>query len=96
MAIEIKFICNICSQIYIRTDGLAKIPTGWGAIRPTLRINHLNYGDCDTKKKVKQREKLYSTGADLKKELQALEYHLCFDCLNSAQDKILKIESIKK
>jgi len=96
MSVEIKFTCNICFIVYIRDDGKSKMPVGWGAIRPTLRVNMPPWAKCDTKEKEEQWEKLSATREALKQKLYKKEYHLCQDCLNLSQDKILRIESGKK
>ena len=96
MAIEIKFTCNICLTSYNRTDGKAKIPIGWGAVRPTLRVNAPSYGDADTKEKKDQWRKIQDVRDTLKKKLWEKEYHLCQDCLLTAQSTVLQIESEKK
>lgn len=91
--IEIKFQCNICSSVFIRDDGKAKTPTGWGAIKPTLRINMPSYADAKSKKDKDLWEELYRVGDKLKRELWKKEYHVCPDCLRLRNDSILKIEN---
>ena len=95
MAIEIKFTCNICRETYVRADGKNKIPLGWGAIRPTLRVNVPPWEDKMSKKKTKQRRELQDARDELKAKLCEHEYHLCHICLQTNQGKILRISDKK-
>jgi|SaaInlLV_10m_DNA_2_1039722.scaffolds.fasta_scaffold01930_8 hypothetical protein len=101
--IEIKFTCNICNEIFVSNDSKIKTPLGWGAVTPTLRVN---MPDIDAFKASKKDGESYSGWTnyrafenkclELKNDLRIKAYHVCHNCLQLGQDKILKIEQKKK
>jgi len=95
--ITIVFKCNLCPATHTmsHTGGKkVKLPTGWGAVRPTLRVNMPEYPD---RKKELQRWREFDRLCDkLKEQLLEKEYHICHRCLKLSQDKLLKIEHNKK
>lgn len=48
MSVEVKFKCNICATEFVLTStNKGKIPTGWGCVRPVLRVQLLKWPDKD-------------------------------------------------
>ena len=96
MACEVKFECNVCGEVFIingslkYSNGQARVPLGWGAIRPTLRVRYPKYPD--KKKDQEKYDEFEETCKNLKTLLFEKEYHVCHKCLKLSQDKILKIE----
>ena len=97
MGIKITFTCNICHQQYTRTDGKSKIPLGWGAVRPTLRVSLPSLHDGkDMGMSDREWYDYIELRDNLKKKLWENEYHICPDCLKLSQREILRIEQGKK
>lgn len=92
VAIEIKFECNICKEIYYKKDGEKSIPIGWGAIRPTLRVSLPPYSELKTKKDQEAFWEFDELKDSLKRKLWDQEIHICHSCLRLNQNKILRIE----
>lgn len=90
MAIKIEFTCNICATKYERIDGKNRIPEGWGAVRPTLRINMPLYSRLESKKDKEEWNKLSHAHEELKKKLWTKEVHICHNCLMNNQSKLLE------
>jgi len=96
--IDIKFTCNLCGEFFVRTDGKAKAPVGWGTVRPQLRVNYPESPTYNPKRESKESKaywKFKELCEGLKKQLMSREYHLCHNCLRLKQKELLQIEKAK-
>jgi len=94
MAVEIKFTCNLCKEVFYRKDGKSKIPLGWGAVRPTLRINMPTRPKKD--EDLDEYFKFEDLCKKLKKHLFENEHHICHKCLKFYKGTLLKVEGKKE